>query len=490
MPTPRFELYEIPGVEVFAAGDYGAGNVVTSADLKQIVRNYYRLRGLHSPPVGLGHNEDQARLPLLLDSPARPWMIGPTGDNRSDLPAAGYCRNLRYVPDNYGGTIVADFCEVPDPIARLIESRSYKQVSSEIYTFRDGMGGVYPNTLRRVSLQGFTTPVVKRLSDLPLPVKSKQYAEQFVTPRTVLRPIKNPVHAGYGVTYFAEVSQVNKKSMLDAVRGAGLNLSDSAVAAMTEGDVKALYTSVCTRKYAEGDGGGNAPPAAANNGQGDTSREEMIEALAKLGEDAAQLSQLSDADLKALYMKRMAETATGNTGPVAGGGSNPDTVKAYAEVARLHAEVKKYAEEAAKERKRNAVENQINRLVNEGRVTPAERDGLALQLMEADASEVKKFAEGGKQYAETSYQAMIRRLNSRRPVVQFGERQTQQIPTSVSDQAAAVEAEAEKVRQYAETHEKAVRAFGKTPDTYVTEFKQLAAKGIVTSAAQFTGEGK
>lgn len=479
----KLELYEIPGVEIFAAGDYGDGDKVTAEDLKETVRNYYRLRRIHTPPVGLGHDEDQAKLPLLLNSPARPWFLGPTGRERSDAPAAGWCRNLRYVPDQHGGIIVADFAEVPDPVARLIESRSYRRVSSELYTFRDGLGGTYRNTLRRVCLEGFTPPVVKRLSDLPLPVKMKQYAERGRAgfARTILRPLRNSVHAGFGVTYFAEVTTVNKSAMLDAIRSAGVRLSDSACAALTDSDVRAMYTSVVTRRYAE-----TPPPTnpadgssgAAGSGQdGDMGREEMIEALAAMGEDAAQLASLSDEDLKALYMKRTADGGAGGAN-----GAQAEAVKMYAEATRLF-------REARTERKKIAIDETLNRLVRAGKVTPAERPGLEVQLLEADDQQIRKFSEGQKQYAETSFAAQLRRLEARRPVVKLGERNDPQ-PDAKPD-TATIDAEAEKVRQYAEDNAGAIKAFGySSPEKYVGEFRRLHTAGIAKSADQFTGGSK
>lgn len=479
MPTAgRYQLFDVPGVEIFAAGDYSDGRV-TSADLRQIVNNYYKLRTLHTPPVGIGHDEDQAKLPILIGSDARPWFAGPTGSHRSDAPAAGWCRNLRYVPDPLGGTIVGDFAEVPEPIARLIEARSYRKVSAEIYTFNDGMGTKYPNTLRRVSLEGFTPPVVKRLKDLPLPIPSKQYAER--TPARVrLAPCKRSA-SGSGVVYYSEVFPMNKAQLLTSIMGTGLKLSTAVTNAMTDDEVKELYGRVCVTKRAEGD----PPPAPTTPPDAnEPTREMMIEELAKMGEDASQLSQLSDDDLKALYMKRKADSNAATQTPPVAGGQPSDVAKQYAEVTRLHAEIKRYAEAAKRDRKLALIDSHLNRLSQLGKVTPAERDGLSLELLDADDATVRKFSENGKQYAETPFNAKLRRLNDRRPVVKFGE---QMANPAIDHNASAMEYEKEQVRMYAEQNEPALKGFGKSVTEFVNGFETLAKAGRVRTAAEYLG---
>ena len=478
MGSSRYQLYDVPGVEIFAAGDYPDGRV-TADDLRQVVNNYYKLRTLHTPPVGIGHDEDQAKVPALLtsDADARPWFVGPRGANRSDAPAAGWCRNLRYVPDPHGGTIVADFAEVPEPIARLMEARSYRKVSAEIYTFNDGMGNKHPNTLRRVSLEGFTPPVVKRLKDLPLPVPAKQYAERSPV-RVRLTPCKRST-TGFGVAYYSEVISMNKAQLLTSIMGTGLKLSTAVTNAMTDDEVKELYGRVCVTKRAEGD------PVATPD-VNEPTREAMIEELAKMGEDAAQLSQLSDADLKALYMKRKAEGDKSTQPPPTAGGqpSAGDAAKQYAEAQRMVTEAKRYAEAAAKDRKLASIETHLNRLSTAGKVTPAERDGLSLELLDLDDTTVRKFSENGKQYAETPFAAKLRRLNERRPVVKFGEKISD---PAIDPNATAIEYEKEQVRQYAEQNEGSLKAFGRTVTGFVTGFEELHKAGRVRTAAEYIG---
>lgn len=159
-PTRGQSLATVPGVEIFATGEFN-GERWTLRDLAEIARNFNELgpsrKNLLKAPVVLGHEETQEFL------------------ERTDLPAAGWPSRVWVKPYRdprtgaVEGILKADFAEVPAQIAGLINSRAYRKVSAEIYDdFRDDFGHSHGKALRRVSLLGGEIPKVKRLADIPL----------------------------------------------------------------------------------------------------------------------------------------------------------------------------------------------------------------------------------------------------------------------------------------------------------------------------------
>lgn len=152
---------ELNDVEIFRAGTYQVidangdkRNVSYSADdVKQLAENGNSLISKHSyeAPAKLGHSEKQ------------------TVRTEAGLPAAGWVKSLRAK----GGTLLADFKQVPAKLAEAIRRGRYKYVSSEIYDPEDtkrnfGDFGIKGFTLRAVAFLGADVPVVKGLKPLML----------------------------------------------------------------------------------------------------------------------------------------------------------------------------------------------------------------------------------------------------------------------------------------------------------------------------------
>lgn len=460
-------LYRVPNVEVYAAGVYHDGPT-TTADLLQTVRHFQllRQRHLHIPPVGIGHEDDQAKLEAILarDPRLTPWLSGPTQADRTDLPAAGWVEHLRFSPDTQGGLLIADLVDVPEPIAELIEQRAYRKVSAETYTFTDDQGQRYPNTLRRVSLLGFAPPGVKRLKDLPAPVR--QFAERRPPIRLVPR---HRLQQGDAVICYSEVV-MNKEQMLAELKTAGLALSEPALAALTDEDVQFLYNAMCVnknsdrKKYAE--------------------RDELIAKLVALGEDATQLQALSDADLAQLYASK-----TKSSGDEAMRQFSELTKQSQKLITELNTEltrIRTFSEEQAKNHKLTTVRTELADLVRSGRVTPGERDGMVQELLEAsdEPSAIRKFSENGREFHETPFTSKLRRLKAR-PVVAGFVPKLDQDPNLNLGGSNTVDERKAVVRRFAEQNADALRAAGYTPDTKVKQFERLLEKNPDLTPEQF-----
>lgn len=133
----------IPGVEVFSAGTWN-GDPYSVADIDEMVRAFEETHKGYRPFLKLGHNEDQK---LLAED---------------GLPAAGYIGQLY----RKGEKLVADFIDVPDKIANLIDIKAYRKVSAEIYSGVKFNDKNYGRLLGAVALLGADMPGVHNLSDI------------------------------------------------------------------------------------------------------------------------------------------------------------------------------------------------------------------------------------------------------------------------------------------------------------------------------------
>lgn len=143
----KVETYNIPGVEIFAAGTYH-GMAWPRADLEQIHKNFGALGDKIKVPLKLGHTNR-----VIEDS------------EDDSPPAVGWVSALRIDGDK----LVADFSDVPKVVRDLINKRAYRRVSPEIYVnYVDGQGAIFGKTLKAVSLLGAAMPEIKTLQDITL----------------------------------------------------------------------------------------------------------------------------------------------------------------------------------------------------------------------------------------------------------------------------------------------------------------------------------
>ena len=160
-------------VEIFATGTF-RGKTYTPRDLDKMAENFKRLgpKGakLLSPSLAVGHSEEQ----LFVD--------------RDDMPAIGWVDDVKvkHFTDSTGkpaAKLYANFVDIVEPIARLINSRAFKKCSSEVYDdFVDDANRSYGKALRRVALLGSELPQIKSLADVPLAMFSERRFVFVVTP--------------------------------------------------------------------------------------------------------------------------------------------------------------------------------------------------------------------------------------------------------------------------------------------------------------------
>lgn len=141
------QLKQKLGVEIFSVGVWN-GDKYTIEDFDEMVRAYNDTAEGWKPPLKLGHDEDQKLL------------------QTDGYPAAGYVGKLY----RRGTKLIADFIDIPAKIYELLEHRSYKKVSAEIFwdvTVGDEKEPKnYSRMLAGVALLGADMPAVMNLSDI------------------------------------------------------------------------------------------------------------------------------------------------------------------------------------------------------------------------------------------------------------------------------------------------------------------------------------
>jgi hypothetical protein len=507
-------LKSVRGVEIFAAGTY-RGRRYTVPELDQIVRNFYRLgpRGLKllNPPAVIGHEETQEFL------------------ERTDLPAAGWLRNLR----RRGDILVGDFAEVPASVANLIDSRAYRKVSAEIYDdFKDDFENGYGMAIRRIALLGGEIPQVKRLEDIP----HTSFSESRATRHLSLKRSKVVTSKSLKcVMVFSELVPMNRDQLVAAVKAAMPNLDQATIDQMTDEMLQALVNNLP----------GGAAPAAPMATMADMPREDLISELTALGQDPATLEPMTDDQLQQMY-DELTETeeiepaaapmADGETPPMTreemiaalvAQGQDPaalqsktdDELKAMLQpaapmsdankpkpkpvalrtAARPAVSVNAFAEKTLRESKRllatvrkeqakveaekkkvkkEQVQAFCERLVSEGRLTPAMRETFEFQLLHADDQRVQRFSENGKAVETTEFERLKRQFASMPKLVHFGEKIKGNGSSSDETEVAAV-------RRFAEVQADALKKAGKSPEAYVAKFSELRKKDPTLTAAKF-----
>lgn len=445
---------QVRGVEIFCTGTH-RDQEWSEDDLDEIVKNFDLLSSGDDPeidvPIVIGHEEEQ---PLL--------------DN-TGIPALGWVRNVRKVPapgtkDNIQAgktaSIVADFVEVPETIAKLIDGGAYRHVSAEIYDdYTDPAGTHHGKVLRRVAILGGELPQIKNLADLPL----TEYAEKQ---RTTI------------ITFLREES------------------------AMPKTKIKRI------KKYAEEEVPTETPAPDA------VSREELLAGIGEFGLDLGILGELTDAQLaEILRGLRMAaesaeiegdETAMADQDqekekpqdgiaasdsvgpPIAAAQPAPASPKKvtlqYAEVTKRIREAEKkiaatenvIAKRLAQEKKA-AIAAFCERMIREGKVLPAEVEaGLMDRLMRQDA--VSKFADG-----KTELDRQMSEIEARPVLVAFAERVK-------GGGSINTDAETAKVQRFAERFSDAdFQRLGNTKNGYIEAFRRARERNPQLTAREYCG---
>lgn len=135
-------MKQLKGQEIFAAGLWN-NMTFQQHDLDAMVAAFDELKSVHKPPLKIGHNETQ---PLK-------------GDQQHAL---GWISKI-YVQ---GKKLLADFEDVPDIVAKAIESKLYRRVSIELSIDVRYKGKLFPFVVDAVALLGADLPAVNTLNDL------------------------------------------------------------------------------------------------------------------------------------------------------------------------------------------------------------------------------------------------------------------------------------------------------------------------------------
>lgn len=137
---------DFKSVELFQTGTWtdskGRKRTWSTQDLEDIVTAYNETKDDIHPPLKLGHSDSQK----ILDGE----------------PAAGWIENLRRV----GNKLVGDFKQVPDKLAKLIESGAYRARSVELSPNFEVNDKKYNWFLTAVALLGGRLPAVSGLKDI------------------------------------------------------------------------------------------------------------------------------------------------------------------------------------------------------------------------------------------------------------------------------------------------------------------------------------
>lgn len=146
------DLYNIDGVEIFAAGTWN-GDKFTVEDLDEMAKAFSETKHKFKPFLKLGHDDKQEML------------------QKEGMPAAGWIANVY----RKGNKLLADFVDIPKKIYDLIQKNAYRKVSSEIYWDIDIGEKNYPKMLAAVALLGAEHPAVSSLNDILSMYKNIDY---------------------------------------------------------------------------------------------------------------------------------------------------------------------------------------------------------------------------------------------------------------------------------------------------------------------------
>lgn len=309
-PQPRY--YILRDVNLFASGVYRGRRW-----LPRWVRNMAEAGQklgpgglkLHTPPAAPGHEDDEGwREHVPTDEPAAGWVDPST---------------LRAVPDPaHPGHVIlkGSVVNVPEAMARKIESGEYRYGSSEIYdSFLDDFGRPYGKVLRKFSYLGGEVPQVKRLGPLPMPVPMP--APKVFSERPGVRIRETTVRGRTGAVHTHAETVMDRQQLLATLKTAMPGLSQATLDGMTDEGLADLVKNLPSPTAPDPSANPNPAPAAGGLfADGDPSREEMIAALTDAGEDPAELEGMSEEELGALYDETM------GAGPGPGGGSDVDTM--------------------------------------------------------------------------------------------------------------------------------------------------------------------
>lgn len=478
--SPRTKFADLKGVEVFAVNAH-RGRSYTVQDLDDIVRNFYlveqRPELKFRPPVvlnslALGHEDEQ---PGLLSPEACAKLGIPLN---SGVPKIGRVSRLW----RRGNKLLADFTDVPEAVARLIDARAYDGVSAEIYPRPPkGLPGS-GRMLRRVALMGGEIPELKNLAELPY----AQYYDAHAERRGDLNFVRAFVHRRGGEEYYelySEYAPAPPPGRAELVRLLGGRGYPAALLERTpDASLRRLYlthepysevTMSAETGYADH---ANDPKAtqtgddpiqrrdAAGPGHNQNYAEDDEKKLDEM-DDSAGMAYLSEkiAKYRDLGVKRFGDAFKTKWGELDISHQGPTKVTATSdgadgnaegddkkdeEKAEMNSELQKFREEIRREKealrqdrleyqkllneersrqRRDVIDSFCEEMYKLGKITRPDCDaanpyGVKRRLLRADARVVvEKYSENGKAVEATELDLQMAEIRCRPAVIKFGE---------------------------------------------------------------------
>lgn len=459
------ETWTIPGVPIFQEG-VRRGKLWTKDELEAMASNLPALRGVLSPPIVIGHGDEV--------------------DLGTGAPKLGTVENLRVESMPVNGqataTLVADFVNMPAPVADMISAGLYDRVSSEIQVATEvydespeGCEQAQGPILRRVALLGGELPQIKTLGDLTALMKERGVpSEATFSERIAARPrltltAKRESLAPNGrlVAVFSEirreatVKKCKPLSQWSDASKATLKKFAEAPASVSRDDLLAMLTDA-------------GVDAALMEGCPDAALQEMVRVLSMTGEQSADDARdaMQDADKsKTAPVVAMSEMAQTIADLKAAMQAQVDALKADLEAAG------KLSKQTVADHRLAGVHAFCEKLLSDRKITPAMAGLLPDLLGKADAVTVVKF---GEQQA-TAYEGWRQFLELLPPVIAFGEK----VP--VRHDMRDGDPEESKVLRYAEDHKADFAKLAQKPADVLAAFKVARDRSDNLTASEYLG---
>lgn len=315
-------------------------------------------------------------------------VLGKVLKANTDTPAAGWVSRFY----RQGKKLLADIVDIPEVVGEWIASKAFRKVSMGLSRVK-GKGGIEELVARHIGLLGAKPPAVDGLADFP------QVEFTFDLDPTVIEFTKGEI-------------SVDRKKALEVLRKAGLDeklfgegVPDATVIALAEKTQAQADSTAAAEKTAE-----EAKATAVAADKRADEAEAKVKAAEEEEEDAVPTAEAAMA--KATEAKEAAEKAV-----------------AKAELAHKEIEKRLVSERAVR------AESLADRLIEEGRMSPAEKDGwLSVALAHAGGNggvEVELASADGKTKEKLDTFEAHLQLADRRPKIQvFGEVGEEGGPTS------------------------------------------------------------
>jgi hypothetical protein len=166
------KTFTLRNVECFASGSY-KGIEFSDAVVDRMAQDTMEVLDEVQPYLRIGHPPKEGADVNIGDELAK----------RSDRPALGWLKNLRFIGDR----VVTDIAKVPGLVWEAVHKGAYKRVSAEVERDYKSQrtGKVYPYVIKALTLLGAKTPEIKVLRDVVALEADTENARHYVGPVAV-----------------------------------------------------------------------------------------------------------------------------------------------------------------------------------------------------------------------------------------------------------------------------------------------------------------